>query len=883
MPTEARIAAAEAVGQLLHPVVRAAQLVYPILDAESRGKRRWCAWCLQVKVDECAYDREVLKLRGYSTCARCSEVGYCSAECQGKHWRRAHKKRCPLLAAEHAEAAASEAAGGEGKEAGGGAASSGSARRGGKKKNKGRRRAAQAAGGDAAGGDGAAGGGAGRIIVTRAAEETTGPWPPYDDGGDLWGGAGGKVGVGSVGREFLAVEAAKGGEEEGQGGEGAWQALYDGLTLGTWCGSAGSDAGRQDPCGLCNALVTCDAAGTRVRRIQATRVDATTASQTVDPRQGSIRGRMTDAVGDLHDSLELLSIKYEDNLSGTLSSALARLTLLTGLSLDGTRTSGTIPEALLDLTNLLYFKAQAARLSGTLPSAAGLLNTMEGDDCPRQVAVGADMGKCVGPRLNNIAISMNGVSGTVPAAWGRLTRLTSLLLADNPISGPLQTTIDKLRDLPQLKTVSMARTNLTGHLTEWPAETFRKVSTINLNGLALGDTSFLNCWCKPFNRFCVGVTSSAADTDTSSDPNFYCRGRGECLEMYVGWHVRPRCYCASHPGMTHDRTRYNSPSFRERYTGIDCGHQSVDPGEATNMTFLFGDGSLVQPMAAATGFARRGKFGCGKCPDDNASNVAILFGLVLFVALMVVFLIWKRSKKAGAFKGSSAMKTIILDSAQVTALFTGMVISWPPVVQDTFEVVAASSSLSTETGVSLSCALPRGGPVYPRVDRRVLHKLVDQSIAAVPAIGESGVDTLRRVKGKLRGVETMLSLRHRVSMARDAAAISAATEEDFDPSWIDHVALSSLAVGYILYPSFTKTWLSFFSCKSVQTSSSSSSKYLTVDLRVECWSEKHQSMLQQVAYPATIIVAGFPLLVAALLALSSSKARPGARFTSSSR
>ena len=108
----------------------------------------------------------------------------------------------------------------------------------------------------------------------------------------------------------------------------------------------------------------------------------------------------------------------------------------------------------------------------------------------------------------------------------------------------------------------------------------------------------------------------------------------------------------------------------------------------------------------AKGFARRGKFGCGKCPDDNASNVAVLFGLVLFVALMVVFLIWKRSKKAGAFKGSSAMKTIILDSAQVTALFTGMVISWPPVVQDTFEVVAASSSLSTETGVSLSCALP---------------------------------------------------------------------------------------------------------------------------------------------------------------------------------
>eukprot|EP00947_MAST-08B_sp_MAST-8B-sp1_P005400 g5400.t1 len=224
MPTEADIAAAEAAGQLLEPHYRAAQLVYPILDAESRGKRRWCAWCLQVKVDECAYDREVLKLRGYSTCARCSEVGYCSAECQGKHWRRAHKKRCPLLAVEHAEAAGGEAAGGEGKEAGCGATSSGSARPGGKKKNKGRRRVAQAAGGDAAGGDGAAGGGGEQVIVTRAAEETTGPWPPYDDGSDLWGGAGGKLGVGQVGRVFCAKEEARkgagGGAVKGDGGEG---------------------------------------------------------------------------------------------------------------------------------------------------------------------------------------------------------------------------------------------------------------------------------------------------------------------------------------------------------------------------------------------------------------------------------------------------------------------------------------------------------------------------------------------------------------------------------------------------------------------------------------------------------------------------------------
>ena len=81
--------------------------------------------------------------------------------------------------------------------------------------------------------------------MTRAAEETTGPWPPYDDGGDLWGGAGGKMGVGRVGREFLAAEAAKGGDEEGQGAAGGGKSSAAGAA-GAVKGDGGDDDGEEE-------------------------------------------------------------------------------------------------------------------------------------------------------------------------------------------------------------------------------------------------------------------------------------------------------------------------------------------------------------------------------------------------------------------------------------------------------------------------------------------------------------------------------------------------------------------------------------------------------------------------------------------------------------
>ena len=59
-------------------------LALPVLEAELRGKRRWCAHCYAVKPDG----------KTFSVCARCQQVGYCSPEHQKAHWKAAHKHQC---------------------------------------------------------------------------------------------------------------------------------------------------------------------------------------------------------------------------------------------------------------------------------------------------------------------------------------------------------------------------------------------------------------------------------------------------------------------------------------------------------------------------------------------------------------------------------------------------------------------------------------------------------------------------------------------------------------------------------------------------------------------------------------------------------------------
>ena len=101
----------------LSPRQTTARMLVPVLEAQLRGERRWCAHCLKLTPDVDLH-----------RCGGCKQVGYCDKAlpgqkpCHAAHWKAGHKKECKRFAAEAKAAAeaAAEAAGAAGGGGGGG-------------------------------------------------------------------------------------------------------------------------------------------------------------------------------------------------------------------------------------------------------------------------------------------------------------------------------------------------------------------------------------------------------------------------------------------------------------------------------------------------------------------------------------------------------------------------------------------------------------------------------------------------------------------------------------------------------------------------------------------------------------------------------------------
>eukprot|EP00947_MAST-08B_sp_MAST-8B-sp1_P001353 g1353.t1 len=84
----------------LSPEQQAAAIILPVLDCELRGRRRWCAWCLRINPSEqlVGEDGSIVDCLKIKRCRACKTLSYCSSMCQKMHWRHGHKQRCPALA-----------------------------------------------------------------------------------------------------------------------------------------------------------------------------------------------------------------------------------------------------------------------------------------------------------------------------------------------------------------------------------------------------------------------------------------------------------------------------------------------------------------------------------------------------------------------------------------------------------------------------------------------------------------------------------------------------------------------------------------------------------------------------------------------------------------
>ena len=95
LPSSQEVAAADAgIGQPLTKWHETARHIIPILEAQVREERRWCAHCLSTSPDQ-----------DLDLCSGCYQVGYCDRDvCQRAHWKEGgHKNECARLAALAAE------------------------------------------------------------------------------------------------------------------------------------------------------------------------------------------------------------------------------------------------------------------------------------------------------------------------------------------------------------------------------------------------------------------------------------------------------------------------------------------------------------------------------------------------------------------------------------------------------------------------------------------------------------------------------------------------------------------------------------------------------------------------------------------------------------
>jgi len=73
-------------------------MLVPVLEAQLRGERRWCAHCLKLTPDVDLH-----------RCGGCKQVGYCDLAppgqkpCHVLHWKAGHKQECARLQAEAKE------------------------------------------------------------------------------------------------------------------------------------------------------------------------------------------------------------------------------------------------------------------------------------------------------------------------------------------------------------------------------------------------------------------------------------------------------------------------------------------------------------------------------------------------------------------------------------------------------------------------------------------------------------------------------------------------------------------------------------------------------------------------------------------------------------
>ena len=165
----------------------------------------------------------------------------------------------------------------------------------------------------------------------------------------------------------------------------------------------------------------------------------------------------------------------ENELTGQIPAELGNLTNLQYLYLHSNELTGTIPSWLVNLTGLLELSLWSNQLTGMIPpevapaqdraalrvlyNATGGTNWTDNTNWLSNEPLSEWHGVSTDGqgRVDELRLSANGLTGTIGAELGVLTRLTGLYLDDNELTGPIP---PELESLTQLQVFDIRNTGL---------------------------------------------------------------------------------------------------------------------------------------------------------------------------------------------------------------------------------------------------------------------------------------------------------------------------------------------------------------------------------------------------------------------------------------
>ena len=151
---------------------------------------------------------------------------------------------------------------------------------------------------------------------------------------------------------------------------------------------------------------------------------------------------------------------YFNGLTGEIPAAIANLTNLTVLILNGNELTGEIPAELGSLSNLTFLTLGGNQLTGEIPAELANLTDvtwfeLDGNELTGEIP--PQLGSL--RRLDHLALSENRLTGRIPAELEALSNLTSLELDGNRLTGRIP---PQLGNLSNLTWLSLDENQLTG-------------------------------------------------------------------------------------------------------------------------------------------------------------------------------------------------------------------------------------------------------------------------------------------------------------------------------------------------------------------------------------------------------------------------------------